>query len=252
VAISDSAGYGWLVRWDGQAFVREPQPPSYEEEYFEGDKLTAGGYGDYKAQAVWRLEKSARQVREMLERTGLARGRVLDIGSGYGFFRVALGDAGYQHDGIEVSAFARAVAEYSYGFETFPGTLDDHHAGWSERYDGVTLFDLVEHLADPDQFMSQVAHVLRPGGVVGIKTPNIDCPEAEVFGCHYHSLKREHLAFFSPASLSATAARAGLEPLDVGTASHLLLGFVGAGQTARWERALRGADLVAWYRKPAP
>ncbi|HMC94568.1 MAG TPA: hypothetical protein VKO16_07345, partial [Polyangia bacterium] len=77
----------------------------------------------------------------------------------------------------------------------------------------------------------------------------IDCPEAEVFGPHYHSFKREHLGFFSPVSLTAVAARAGFEPVDVGTASHLLVGFVGREQTAVWGRELRGADLVAWYRR---
>ena len=249
-AISDDGSYGWLVRWTGSEFARENEPPAYEEEYFEGDKLRAGGYGDYTAQAGWRLEKSARQVREMRERTGLESGRVLDIGSGYGFFRVALGDAGYDHDGLEVSEFARAVASASYGLSTYSGTLEEHWQQWEARYDAVTLFDLIEHLEDPVEFLRQVAHVLRPGGVVGVKTPNINCPEAEVFGPHYHSLKREHLAYFSVASLTAAAAAAGLEPAHVTTASHLLVGFVGEQQTRDWEQSGRGADIVAWYSLP--
>jgi 2-polyprenyl-3-methyl-5-hydroxy-6-metoxy-1,4-benzoquinol methylase len=252
VAVSDAAAHGWLMRWNGCEFVRESDPPTYEEEYFEGDKLRAGGYGDYTAQAGWRLEKSARQVREMRERTGLLSGRVLDIGSGYGFLRVALGEAGYDHDGLEVSKFAREVASASYGFSTHGATLDEHWQDWASRYDAVTLFDLIEHLEDPVLFLEQVAHVLRPGGVVGVKTPNIDCPEAEVFGAHYHSLKREHLAFFSVTSLTAAAEAAGLEPAQVTTSSHLLVGFVGAEQTRRWEQSDRGSDIVAWYRRPAP
>jgi len=251
VAVSDAESHGWLVRWDlnvGQ-FVYEWEPPVYEEEYFEGDKLAAGGYGDYTAQADWRLEKSARQVQEMRAATHLERGRVLDIGSGYGFFRVALRDAGYEDEGLEVSAFARAVARSSYGLETHAETLNAHWHEWTERYDVVTMFDLIEHLADPDELMTQVAAIVRPGGFVGIKTPNIHCPEADVFGPHYHSLKREHLGFFSPASLTAMAQRAGFEPANVGTVSHLLVGFVGYEQTAAWELELRGADVVAWYRR---
>jgi 2-polyprenyl-3-methyl-5-hydroxy-6-metoxy-1,4-benzoquinol methylase len=249
VVVCDGPRHGWLVRWDGRRFARETEPPPYEEEYFEGNKLRAGGYGDYTAQAGWRLEKAARQVREMRERTGLTSGRVLDIGSGYGYFRVALGEAGYEHDGLEVSEFARHVAFSSYGLATFGGTLDEHWEDWESRYDGVTLFDLIEHLADPQRFLEHVARILRPGGVLGIKTPNLDCPEARVFGSHYHSLKREHLAFFSADSLTAMALAAGLEPVDVATASHLLVGFVGPEQTEAWERELRGADLVAWYRR---
>jgi 2-polyprenyl-3-methyl-5-hydroxy-6-metoxy-1,4-benzoquinol methylase len=248
VAVCDVARHGWLVRWDGERFVRETAPPAYEEEYFEGDKSHAGGYGDYRAQTDWRSEKAARQVREMRARTGVAGGRVLDIGSGYGFFRVALGAAGYQHDGLEVSEFARSIAFASYGLETYGGTLDEHWEAWESRYDAVTMFDLIEHLADPERFLAQVAHILRPGGVVGVKTPNLDCPEATVFGCHYHSLKREHLSYFSAASLTAMAGEAGLEPVHVASASHLLVGFVGSQQTRSWEHELRGADLIAWYR----
>jgi len=96
-----------------------------------------------------------------------------------------------------------------------------------------------------------VHHILRPGGSVGLKTPNVDAPEAEVFGPHYHSLKREHLVLFTPQSLTEAAAEAGLEPVDVATVSHLLRGFVGADTCAQWERAGRGADIVAWYRRPA-
>ena len=112
----------------------------------------------------------------------------------------------------------------------------------------VQVSELAENEQLPVRFLEQVAHVLRPGGVVGVKTPNIDCPEAEVFGAHYHSLKREHLSYFSAASLTAAAGVAGLEPAHVTTTSHLLVGFVGEEQTGSWERSNRGADIVAWYR----
>lgn len=247
VAVSNTARYGWLVRWDGECFARETEPPCYEKEYFEGDKLHAGGYGDYTAQTGWRLEKSARQVCEMRERTGVNTGRVLDIGSGYGFFRMALGEAGYEHDGLEVSEFARGVASHAYGLTTYGGTLEEHWADWESRYDAVTLFDLIEHLADPGRLLEQVAFILRPGGVLGVKTPNLDCPEAQVFGPYYHSLKREHLAFFSADSLTAAAVTAGFQPVHVATTSHLLAGFVGQERTRIWEQELRGSDLVAWY-----
>jgi 2-polyprenyl-3-methyl-5-hydroxy-6-metoxy-1,4-benzoquinol methylase len=252
IAVSTAPLHGWLVRCDGERFVCETEPPSYEEGYFEGEKLEAGGYGDYMAQAGWRLEKSARQVREMREHTGLDAGRVLDIGSGYGYFRTALDAAGYEHDGLEVSEFARDVASRAHGLTTFSGTLAERWREWGSRYDAVTLFDLIEHVADPRELLEQVAFILRPGGVLGVKTPNLDCPEAELFGPHYHSFKREHLGFFSPESLAAIALAAGFQPLHVATTSHLLAGFVGVRQTKAWESELRGADLIAWYALERP
>jgi SAM-dependent methyltransferase len=257
-AIAENAGWGfarsgdrsfaWLIRSDGGRFVCESTPPVYEENYFEGE-LGTGGYDSYRDEAGWRLEKASRQVREMRQATQINAGRVLDIGSGYGFFRVALAEAGYEHDGLEVSAHGRAVAAELYGQQTYDGFLEDHVDDWQGRFDAVTGFDLIEHLADPVAFLRNVRDVLAPGGVVGLKTPNLDAPEADVFGPHYHSLKREHLVLLSPESLSRIAAEGGFEPVRSWTVSHLLQGFVGVEQCRQWEHEGRGADIVAWFRR---
>lgn len=252
IAISADETIGWLIEWHDGRPERVTDPPRYEEEYFEGDLAVAGGYGSYSEQAGWRLEKAARQVREMQAATGLTSGRVLDVGCGYGFFRVALEQAGYEHDGLEISDYARRVAHDQYGFETFAGEIEQHWSLWAERYDAITGFDFIEHAADFDVLLEQIVHCLAPGGFLGLKTPNLRCPEADVFGAHYHSFKREHLWYFTPESLSAAAARAGLEAVDVSTTSHLLVGFVGPERVSEWAREGAGADITAWYRKPAP
>jgi 2-polyprenyl-3-methyl-5-hydroxy-6-metoxy-1,4-benzoquinol methylase len=249
-ARSENEGWAWLVEWNGSGWAKVDRPPVYEEEYFEGAR-EKGGYGAYSEEAKWRLEKAARQVREMRAATGLDSGRVLDVGSGYGYFRVALAEAGFEHEGLEVSEHGRQVARRSFGQDTHAGELEDHWRDWQGRFDVLTAFDLIEHVADPTDFLSKARHALAPGGFVGLKTPNIDVPEAQVFGPHYHSLKREHLVLFSPQSLSETARDAGLEPVEVTTVSHLLRGFVGDDVCREWERDGRGADIVAWYRAPA-
>lgn len=246
----DDTGWAWLVQWDGAQWSWLNEPPVYEEDYFEGGR-DAGGYTGFREQAGWRMEKAHRQVRELTDATGLTGGRVLDVGSGYGYFRVALRESGFEDEGLEVSEHGRTVAREAFGQETYGGFLEDHWEGWGERYDAVTGFDLIEHVEDPVDFLGKVRSILRPGGFVGLKTPNIDAPEAEIFGPHYHSLKREHLVLFSGASLTEAAAAAGLKPVRVDTVSHLLRGFVGDDGCRAWEDEGRGADLVAWYRRPA-
>jgi SAM-dependent methyltransferase len=258
VARTADGGLGWLVKRAGTAaaWQREREPPIYEEAYFEGDPLQAGGYGSYASQQGWRLEKARRQLREIGEVAPLPAGATaLDVGSGYGFFRQALAEAGVAHDGLEISAHARAVAARLYGFETAAGTLRDHQAAWQQRYDLVTLWDMLEHVAEPRAFLADVASCLKPGGLLAIKTPNLDCPEAEIFGPHYHSLKREHLVYFAPSGLARVARAAGLEVVRVTSTSHLLRGFVlggfvGAAACERWAAAQRGADLTAYLRRP--
>jgi hypothetical protein len=41
-------------------------------------------------------------------------------------------------------------------------------------YDAVTLWDVIEHVPDPLDTMRRVVDLLRPGGVVGLITPNLD------------------------------------------------------------------------------
>jgi 2-polyprenyl-3-methyl-5-hydroxy-6-metoxy-1,4-benzoquinol methylase len=247
VARSGDGAWGWLVREAQGAWRFERNPPRYEESYFEGDAKHAGGYGQYAAQAGWRLEKAARQLGEIQTITGIKPGRALDIGSGYGYFRKALADAGFSHEGIEISHHARRVAEELYGFTTMDGTLDDHESEVLGRYQLVTLWDVIEHVADPVALLSRVARCLSPGGVVAIKTPNLDCPEAEIFGPYYHSLKREHLVYFTPRSLRQAARMGGLRTIRVSSLSHLLVGFVGRQRISEWETADRGSDIAAYF-----
>ena len=253
VARAADHSIAWLIRPNGAGWARERQPPKYEEAYFEGDLTQAGGYGDYGAQQGWRLEKARRQVRELGAIAPVvlnATRPALDIGSGYGFFRQALQEAGFAHQGLEISAHARAVARRLYGFETEAAALADKRDVWRDRFGLITLWDMIEHVAEPRALLADVAACLAPGGVVGLKTPNIDCPEAEMFGPAYHSLKREHLVYFGPAGLVAAGRSVGLDPVHVGSLSHLLTGFVGPEQTARWAAAGRGADLFVVMRKP--
>lgn len=247
--IARSLDIAWLIREHNNKFVRETEPPVYEENYFEGDKIIAGGYGHYKEQACWRLEKAKRQVSELIDVTGLQSGYVLDVGSGYGYQRKALEDAGFKHEGIEISKHANVVSKHTYGFDSYQGQLSDHLDKFSNTFDVVVLGDVIEHMAYPQNLLRDIYTVLRPGGFVVIKTPNFDCPEAFMFGGRYHSLKREHLVYFTANSLVSYGNQVGFSQHKSTSISHLLNGFVGTEQTSEWARTLHGSDLVIYLKK---
>ena len=233
---------------------RPVAPPVYEETYFEG-KTHGFGYGDYLAQSDWRMEKSRRYVRRVAaiaQFTGRPAGpgtRLLDVGSGYGFFRAAAAEQGWVHDGEDVSAFAARAGREIFGFSTFVGTLEQFAAQSSTRYDVITLFDTIEHIADPEAFLRVAAGLLAPGGLCVLRTPNLRALELDVFGRHYHSLKLEHLHYFSGTSLCHLCERVGLVPEFVTTESHLLEGFLGH-HLASLRQLGRGSDLFAAASKP--
>lgn len=234
---------------DGKAVAAHA--PVYEEAYFEGGQ-GGYGYGKLEAQSDWRMEKARRQARQMQglldmaatpERSGALR--FLDVGSGYGFLRQAAQELGWRHEGLELSRHACAVAKRSFGFDTVQGTLQQYQG---RDLDLMAMMDLVEHVSDPLELLSQARERLAPGGLCVIRTPNLLAVEREVFGHRYHSLKLEHLHCFSPESLARALQAAGLEPVHLSTEAHLLQGLLGADVPVL-ARLLRGSDILAVGRK---
>ena len=100
-----------------------------------------------------------------------ARGRLLDIGSGYGqflhharpFFTEALG--------TEVSESAIALAKVKYALTLLPGQIDELNVP-PQSFDVITLFHVLEHVPDPRNLVSRCHAILRPQGILVIAVPN--------------------------------------------------------------------------------
>ena len=251
---SGALGHGILVRTPENGGGAVP-PTVYEEDYFEGG-IHGTGYGDYRAQMAWRLEKSARQWRQ-LEGIALWAGRpfsretrVLDVGSGYGYFRKVAADHGYAHVGVDVSRHAAEVAHHEFGFETFVGSLAEFAARGSAGFDLITLFDTIEHVTNPVTELRAAATLLNPEGLLAVRTPNLEAVELEVFGRFYHSLKMEHVHYFSGRSICHGFEMAGLIPRFLTTEAHLLTGVLGEAAVQTHARTLRGSDLLAVGQRP--
>lgn len=250
-SIAEDAGFGWLCGSSSGERIYDP-PLQYEEEYFEGGQHGLG-YGRYLDQTDWRLEKAARQVRQV---QGLARylgadwsqPKVVDVGSGYGFFRHAAAQAGWEHHGVEISKYAAATAREVFGFDSFVGTIDEALDNGLDAADMVSMWDCLEHTADPDAMLSTAREMLREDGLLFIRTPSLAAVELEVFGADYHSFKTEHLVYFSPGSIAAALERSGFEVAFVTTEAHLLRGFLGT-TTETIARLLRGSDLFVIGRR---
>jgi 2-polyprenyl-3-methyl-5-hydroxy-6-metoxy-1,4-benzoquinol methylase len=155
------------------------------------------------------------------------KGRLLDVGCAKGIFLDVARQAGWQPVGLELSEWASQYARENFDLEVFTGTLDE--APWPEAsFDAVIMLDVIEHLINPASAVSHVSHLLKPGGLFLVATPNgasflhataelifkvtkgaVDWPLQKVygFGCE------GHVIFLSPNTLNTLLNKYGFEVL---------------------------------------
>lgn len=98
---------------------------------------------------------------------------ILDIGTGYGFFLNELYGHGYKNiTGIEVSEERRALAQkHSYAkIINYDITKQGKEIG---QYDVVTLYHVLEHMADPISFLKRIRNLIKQKGVLVCEVPNV-------------------------------------------------------------------------------
>jgi SAM-dependent methyltransferase len=137
------------------------------------------------------------------------RGRLLEVGTGAGFFLKAAERAGWQCAGLEVSADAATFARDRLSLDVKQGSAEEisYPPG---TFDAAVLLEVIEHLLDPLRSLSSVWSSLKPGGVMLLSTPNFDALSRRVLGRQWAVISPgEHLYYFTEASLAALLARAG-------------------------------------------
>jgi len=167
--------------------------------------------------------------------------KLLEIGTGYGYFLAAARDAGYQVSGVELSRTGAAHARDRHGLEIFRGQLAS--APIDERADVICFWDTLEHVPDPLEFLREVRLRLSDDGVVALSVPSFASLPARLLGPRWWTLKPEqHIWLFTPTTLRLLAARAGLVLTSVVTSP---LRRANAGRTdslVAFGRALPLAD----------
>ena len=97
-------------------------------------------------------------------------GRLLEVGSGYGYFLDMACKAKWASEGVEISRYCCQVAR-QYGCTVRQGRLQD--AGFVQgTFDVVVLWDVIEHFTQPHDIISLTHDLLRRGGALVMRTPD--------------------------------------------------------------------------------
>ncbi|MBN1311268.1 MAG: class I SAM-dependent methyltransferase [Anaerolineae bacterium] len=203
------------VRCDRCGLIWSLEPPSaaalaamYEEGYFTGDT-----YFDYIRNQDT-IERNARIQLQRVHAYIKPPGVVVDIGCAAGFFLNVCRQAGWQTKGLELSGYASAYARERLGLDVFTGTLDetDYETG---AVDLVTLWDVIEHVADPRETLTQAAGLLRTGGILALSTGDVRSIMSRLLGKWWRLITSDHLYYFSVPTIRHYLQIVGLETITI-------------------------------------
>jgi SAM-dependent methyltransferase len=223
----------------------------YGDSYWKSDKPREHGYADYTDDEPLYL-KTFQRRRALVEKHCPQRGRVLDIGCAAGYFLRVMQQEAWDTRGIELSPSIAAEARSHLGPKNvWIGTLDDlpdDTEGFEPAsFDLVTMWDVLEHVPNPQALLRQAHAMLRPGGTLILETQNVDSRFANLLGRRWHHYKhQEHLYHFNPSTLQQLLAQGGFEVV-VNTPSYggkyVSFSFIA-------ERAARLHGVVSFLLKP--
>ncbi len=140
---------------------------------------------------------------------GSRGGRALDVGAGTGNFLRSLGPAWSTH-AVEGSETTRAVLRRA-GIGVFP-SLDAAVAEGAGSFAVVTMFQVLEHIADFRPVIRGCTELLAPGGTLVITVPDCDAMLRQPELTGEHDMPPNHVGKWTPRSLALALEEAGLTP----------------------------------------
>ena len=178
------------------------------------DGVPFGYSGDYVAQRGF-IEDKFDRVLGHIERY-VNPGRLLDVGCGPGFLLAVATKRGWEAVGMDVNEWAVRYGQDVVGVEVQHGVLTAASFP-DEKFDAITMMDLLEHVPEPSRLLEQAARLLRPGGALVVLTPDAGAPVSRLMGRRWPEVvPGEHTVLFSRIGLTKALARNGF----VATAWH--------------------------------
>ncbi len=184
-----------LVRCQDCNFVFSQKIPKHEElvKYYE-DTYTRD---DYLSPITIKRYNEVLDQFEKYKKTN----KLLDLGSGVGYFLEAAKQRGWEVYGTEFTDDAMTICKNK-GAIMHQGPLDRTNYK-KEMFDIITSFEVIEHINNPKEELPIYKEILRKGGVLYFTTPNFNSLERYILKGNYSAIKYpEHLSYYTKKTIN--------------------------------------------------
>ncbi len=198
-----------LQKFYAEMYYQAPQSSSYQDSYNELDLR----YKTLKCDSLLHA----------VEQLGVSGGTFLDIGAGEGFLMAAAERSGRAVTGIDFSAFGVSKFHPHLAANMVVGDIYDGLSALTsagKQFDVCSSINVLEHVIDPDLFLSSIRKVMSPEGILAITVPN-DFSRLQELLVANKFIDREfwfapphHLHYFNSSNLVEYVSSQGYEVLD--------------------------------------
>jgi 2-polyprenyl-3-methyl-5-hydroxy-6-metoxy-1,4-benzoquinol methylase len=183
-----------------------------DKEFYDKEMQDVGINYSFKLAEVRRLSSTDVDRRAALIQKLIPKNKkILEVGSGDGFFLEKMQKEGYDMTGVEVSKQrrikSRRVTDVKVLNVNLMGNVSDIGS-----FDGIVLFQVLEHILDPINFLKNISKLLKPRGKLIVEVPNFNDFQIEINDAYRNwCFQRAHINYFIPNILKKVFVNAGLK-----------------------------------------
>lgn len=167
-------------------------------------------------------------LNEIMEFTGPRRGRILDVGSGWGAFLHAAKDQGFEPTGVEICRQMADYASSTLGIKTYSQQLETCPFE-PNQFRVVSMLHVFEHLPNQRNALNFIHRILEPEGFFCGIVPNFGSYASKAMGDEWPWLDSNwHYSHMDPETLPSFLHSGGFNVLRIYTKTgdfdrHLLM-----------------------------
>lgn len=139
------------------------------------------------------------------------KGKILDIGAGTGDFLVSAKNDGWETIGIEPSVKAKQIA-----INKGVSFVDDLAALENNSIDVITMWHVLEHVPNLDEYINELKRLIKPSGTIIIAVPNFKSFDAKYYGKFWAAYDvPRHIWHFSKTTIEKLFAEKDMRLVEV-------------------------------------